>query len=251
MFVHSLDVRSNALALISKGLNDCEVARRTGIPRSTIRDWRTPAYLAKTASYSLVCPRCWQPAYRRIDFTDADYAELLGLYLGDGHITNGPRTQRLRICLDSAYPTILSETHALLQRCFQQNKVGAHREDGGAMTVVWVYSRHLGCLFPQHGPGKKHDRPIVLDDWQARIVGNAPWDFLRGCIRSDGCVFINPTGRYRYLSYDFRNRSDDIRQLFTQTCDLVGVQYYVTRDMVRVCRRESVELFAANVGIKR
>jgi hypothetical protein len=42
MFVHSLEVRSSALALIAGGLNDCEVARRTGIPRTTIRDWRAP-----------------------------------------------------------------------------------------------------------------------------------------------------------------------------------------------------------------
>jgi hypothetical protein len=29
-----------ALALVAEGLNDCEIGRRTGIPRGTIRDWR-------------------------------------------------------------------------------------------------------------------------------------------------------------------------------------------------------------------
>ena len=32
------------------------------------------------------CPRCWRPM-RRLAFSAADYAELLGLYLGDGHIS--------------------------------------------------------------------------------------------------------------------------------------------------------------------
>ena len=73
--------------------------------------------------------------------------------------------------------------------------------DGGATVVLWVYSRHLSCLFPQHGPGKKHERRIVLEAWQQEIVEAAPWAFLRGCIRSDGCVFVNRTGRYEYLSY--------------------------------------------------
>ncbi|HEV8373977.1 MAG TPA: helix-turn-helix domain-containing protein [Actinomycetota bacterium] len=28
------------LGLARQGLNDCEIARRTGIPRGTVRDWR-------------------------------------------------------------------------------------------------------------------------------------------------------------------------------------------------------------------
>ena len=60
--------------------------------------------------------------------------------------------------------------------------------------------------------------PIALEPWQQRIVTTAPWAFLRGCIRSDGCVFINRTGRYEYLSYGFTNYSPDILDLFESTC---------------------------------
>ena len=31
------------------------------------------------------------------------------------------------------------------------------------MVVVWGYSSHLSCLFPQHGEGKKHERQIMLE----------------------------------------------------------------------------------------
>jgi hypothetical protein len=248
MFVHAISTRAAAMELIHRGLNDCEVARRTGVPRSTIRDWRRPSYVPKLSSSR--CPRCWRRARRRIDFSDIDYAELLGLYLGDGHITRGPRTDRLRLSLDSRYRSIVEETVALLERSFPQNQVGRHREDGGSCTIVWIYSNHLTCLFPQHGPGKKHQRPILLEPWQERIVEAEPWAFLRGCIRSDGCIFINPTGAYRYLSYEFANRSPDIRELFVSTCKLVGVNCRTYRDRVRICRRQSVQLLAANVGIK-
>jgi hypothetical protein len=162
-----------------------------------------------------------------------------------------PRTERLRISLDSRYPGIVRETLELLQRSFPHNRAGSHLEGQGSTTVVWLYCSHLACLFPQQGPGKKHERPIVLEPWQERIIKAEPWAFLRGCIRSDGCVFINRTGQYRYLSYEFANRSCDIRALFTKTLDLVGVQYYVHQDRVRICRRDSVQLMAANVGIKR
>ena len=104
--------------------------------------------------------------------------------------------------------------------------------------------------FPQHGPGKKHARRIELEPWQRQLVDAAPWAFLRGCIRSDGCCFINRTGRYEYLSYDFCNRSEDIRGLFIEACGRVGVACRPTGDRVRIYGRAAVALMLANVGIK-
>lgn len=117
--------------------------------------------------------------------------------------------------------------------------------------MLSVYAQHLSCLFPQHGAGKKHDRTIALEPWQERIVGCAPWSLLRGLIRSDGCVFINRTGRHRYLSYDFCNRSQDILDLFCRMCGLVGVSCRVTGDRVRIYQRPSVGLMSVYVGVKR
>jgi hypothetical protein len=86
------------------------------------------------------------------------------------------------------------------------------------------------------------------------LVEQAPWRFLRGCIRSDGCVFVNRTGPYDYLTFDFSNKSRDIIELFTMVCGLVGVEYRVTcwtgLWRVRINRRRSVGLMLANVGLK-
>jgi hypothetical protein len=46
-------------------------------------------------------------------------------------------------------------------------------------------------LFPQHGTGKKHTRPISLEDWQERIVNSFPLEFFRGLYHSDGSRFSN------------------------------------------------------------
>jgi len=123
------------------------------------------------------------------------------------------------------------------------------------MFVVSVYSAHLPCLLPQDANGKKHERRISLEPWQYRLVEEAPWGFLRGCIRSDGCAFINRTGPYSYLSYDFCNKSKDIIDLFTIACGLVGVEHRVTRWRgswrVRINRRRSCWPHAlAQVGVK-
>lgn len=241
--------REAALELMRAGCNDCEIGRRLGVPRTTVRDWRRPRY-ERLAAFVDTCQRCWQ-AMTEVHFTPGDYAELLGLYLGDGHVSAGARAQRLRISLDSRYPEIVADAYALLKRCFPANRAGLVPADLGATAVLSVYHAHLSCLFPQHGPGKKHERRIVLEPWQTDIVDAAPWRFIRGCINSDGCVFVNRTGRYEYLSYDFANLSDDIRGLFADACRSVGLRPREAGVRVRLNRREDVARLLPHVGPKR
>jgi hypothetical protein len=98
--------------------------------------------------------------------------------------------------------------------------------------------------------GQKHDRPIALEPWQHELVALAPWAFLRGCIRSDGCVFINRTGKYEYESLEFANISKGILGLFAATCQRVGVEYRLYKTCVRIYRRASVALMLEHVGRK-
>ena len=243
--MHKKQIREAALALVGQGVNDCEIARQLDIARTTVRDWRRPTYMPRLGK----CPRCWRRV-RRLVFSDADYAELLGLYLGDGHISAYARTERLRLFLDTRYGTIVKETDALLRRCFPQNPVGRVLFHDGAEAVLHVYCGHLSCLFPQNGPGKKHDRPILLEGWQRALVVAAPWAFLRGCIRSDGCVFVNRAGRYEYLSYGFANHSSDILDLVETTCLDQGMRPRRYARAIRLNRREDVAQLLEHVGVK-
>lgn len=257
--MHPVVVRQEVLELASRGVNDCEVARMTGVPRSSVRDIRqrarTPAG-SRSLSGAAPCPRCWQPA-RTIRVAEADYAELLGLYLGDGHIVRSGRTHRLRISLDSKYALIVDEAEALLKRGFPDNRIGRQQMYDGRMTVLSLYSKHLPCLFPQHGPGPKHERDMTLERWQSEIAEHHPWSLLRGLVRSDGCSFVNRTGPYEYLSFHFCNRSDEITRTFESCCAQVGVRYRCNLNRkrmlweIRINRRESVALMCAHVGIKR
>ena len=152
--------------------------------------------------------------------------------------------------LDAKYPVIVDEAAALLARVVPRNRVGRQYVHDGRMATLSAYHRHWSCRFPQHGPGKKHDRTIRLEPWQQDLVAAAPWHFLRGCIRSDGCVFVNRTGKYEYESFDFANVSRDILELFASTCALVGVDCRVYSRRVRIYRRASVELMLEHVGRK-
>jgi len=248
--MHPPDIRDRALTLIAEGINDCEISRRLGIPRSTVRDWRRPTYVPRVgARSSSTCPHCARRA-PQIVLSDADYAELLGLYLGDGHITFMERTQRLRIALDAGHPRIVEEADALLRRGFPENRVGRVLADNGHTVVLHVYSCHLSCLFPQAGPGKKHERRLEFPSWQRERITAAPWSFLKGCIRSDGCVFINRTGPYEYLSYGFHNLSAEILGLFVETCRSLELPPCVYATSVRLNRRDDVARLLEHVGRK-
>lgn len=244
--MHPPALRHSVLELVAAGVNDCEIARRLALPRSTVRDMR---HARVRPDLRPRCPRCWRPA-TPARFTPDDYAELLGLYLGDGHISQGARSQRLRLSLDSRYPDVVGAAEALLRRCFPGNRIGRVVADGGATVIPHVYHAHLTCVFPQAGPGKKHERPIVLEPWQETIVASAPWALLRGLIRSDGCVFVNRTGRYEYVSYCFGNRSQDILDLFAATCATLGLRPRRTARDVRLNRREDVAQLLLHVGRK-
>lgn len=198
---------------------------------------------------SEACHRCWGRT-RPVRFDASAYAETLGLYLGDGYILRVGRSHRLRVSLDARYPRIVADTGNLLATAFPSNRVGLVQRDRGATHIVSIDHVHLPCVFPQHGPGRKHERAMRLEPWQQTIVTTAPWAFLRGCIRSDGCVFVNRTGPYRYLSYDFSNRSSGILDLFEATCAIVGVDCRRYAEHIRVYRRASVAALIEHVGLK-
>src|SRR4029079_369252 len=123
-------------------------------------------------------------------------------------------------------------------------------------TVSW---KHWPCLFPQHGPGRKHERPILLEDWQREIVERHPGDFLRGLFHSDGCrtrnwatrVVAGERRRYDYPRWEFVNRSDDILDLCTWALDLCEIGWRRPRvNAIAVLRRDDVRRLDELVGPK-
>lgn len=118
---------------------------------------------------------------------------------------------------------------------------------------VSAYWRSWPCLFPQHGPGKKHERPIVLAGWQQALAGRWPQELLRGLIHSDGCRFQN-TGRggWSCPRYSFTNRSADILEIFCRACEQVGVRWTLSgSDTVYVSRKADVAALDRFIGPKR
>ena len=187
----------------------------------------------------------------------ASYAYLLGIYLGDGWLTLGPkRVWRLRVSLDARYPDIIDRSAAAMREV-------SGRITGRVLRIgcYEIYSnwKHWLCLFPQHGPGPKHRRAIELAPWQQAIASVYPVELVRGLIHSDGCRAINrithlrndEIKRYEYVRYFFSNHSTGIQQIFIDTCRAIGVEARPNnRFSISVARRESVAILEACVGPK-
>ncbi len=250
--VRSAELVASALRDSDAGMPDADNAAKHGVAIKTIRRWRRLYQRrgqARGQAHTSVPPCPPQCDGATLD-TPPAYAELLGWYLGDGHITRGRRNvYNLHVVNDEKYTADNIGIAALMAAVKPGGRPHTRRAPGCIITTVgW---RHWPCLFPpQHGPGRKHDRPIVLDDWQRAIVEDHPGPFLRGLFHSDGCRVDNWTRRivagapkvYRYPRWQFCNASRDIRELCCWALDLVEIPWRQSNvRIISVSRREAVE----------
>jgi hypothetical protein len=254
--LHSLREVETVQRLIAEGWNDCQISRASGINRRTILDWRHGRVPRSTTDPTGplgqrpgTCPRC-----DGTPLDEAAYAYLLGLYLGDGYIDRMPRTYRMRIFQDKRYVLLIELARQAISRVrgTPLSKVSIVPQTG--CVAVVAYWNHWPCVFPQHGPGRKHLRRIELEPWQNDVVAAYPRQLLRGLIHSDGCRVMNRVQKrqYVYARYMFTNTSTDILQIFRDVCDAVGVVSHrqMNRKTISVARREDVARMDAFIGPK-
>jgi hypothetical protein len=244
-------IRTKALALLADGLSLNQVSRTIGVSRAAIREWRDRGVAADP--HFAACVRC-DPEQ---GMDNAGYAGLLGFYLGDGCISRLRATYSLRVFCDSAYPHIIQDVTALIRAVHPIAGVCLVVAPG--MTVVQNSWKHWPCLFPQHGPGRKHERELGMTDWQWAIIERHPADFLRGLFHSDGSRSKNWTRRivagrmkrYDYPRWEFTNHSTEIRRWCQDTLDLLGIPWRPTGPYkIAVSRREGVARLDELIGPK-
>ncbi|WP_182885121.1 helix-turn-helix domain-containing protein [Microbispora sp. H10885] len=255
--MYDSSTRRRALRLLASGLTLTQTSRQLGISISTLREWRDhPERLPARAA---TCPRCEE--IPTMPEPPGAYAYLLGLYLGDGCISvvgdPGKRVWSLRIMCADSWPGLRDECARAMTAIRPLNRVRILQKQG--CSEVNSYSMHWPHLFPQHGPGKKHQRAIVLAGWQEEIVAEHPGLFARGLIHSDGYRGTNRVRRpvggedkwYEYPRYLFKNESADILRLCGETLDRLGVAWRHNKpNEISVARRDAVARLDQFVGPK-
>lgn len=251
--MHDLRLRDVVRRRAAQGDSLSRLARELGLPLSTVHRW------ARHRSWTdeVEPPRCWRcddalaPAGQR-----APYAYLLGQYLGDGHLVTSGRIPVLRIYGCADYPAMIEQIASSIRTIRGSEPGRVHPRSSARLVSLQSYWMHWPCLFPQHGPGRKHERPILLAPWQQEIVSEQPWSLIRGLIHSDGCRSLNRVlvrGKaYEYPRYFFANESADILTIMGAALDRVGVAWRLNRpNSISVARRDAVALMDQHVGPKR
>jgi hypothetical protein len=126
----------------------------------------------------------------------------------------------LAIACSDDWPGLKAGARQALSAVMPTSSVSCVRQTG--CTMIKSYSKHWICLFPQYGPGRKHQRRIELAQWQDIIVRRYPGEFARGLFHSDGWRGVNRVRRtladgdhwYEYSRYQFSNKSADILRLW-------------------------------------
>jgi hypothetical protein len=245
--VHEPDTIRTALELAASGVSNKRIARDLGLSRDTVRRWRCGDVPGQTPR---IAGRGSAPA---LDHLGANaYAHLLGLYLGDGCISELARTCRLRIVLDARYPGIVASAARSMRAVRPDGVVSLVSAPG--CIVVSSYWRAWPAVFPQHGPGRKHKRRIELAEWQLEFTHTAPEALIRGLIESDGSRYVanQRVGGKVYARYEFSNRSEDIKRIFCDHLGLLGIGWTRPNAMsIAIARRADVEAPDRFVGPKR
>ncbi len=217
------DVKQKVRDLFEDGKNKCEISRLLGIPRATLRKWIENPHEDKRNTYIPI-----DDPNKYLDTIEKRkaYSFSLALYFCDGYISTYKtyKAARLQLVNDNQYPLDTLEWQQNIQTIFPDNKVSLYRRLSSNATDVQMYSRKLPDLFPQLGPGKKHDRKIELADWQRVIIEEHPEQFIRACFQTDGCIYLQKVGKYAYKRYTFVNKSKDITEIFLYALSLLGIK---------------------------
>jgi len=121
--MHGAEQVTAVLRLRQKGLSALEISRRTGVARSTVRDWLAGRLPRDPRRADLRCDQCGGAAHDVANLPP-EYVYLLGMYLGDGYIASHRRgVHKLRVTLDTKYPGIISECETAMRAVAPRNAV--------------------------------------------------------------------------------------------------------------------------------
>jgi hypothetical protein len=248
-WMHDLTLRAEAVAALRAGSSFRAVSTQSGLSRATLRSWLVQP---EPKTSRLPCPICSPAAF----VSTNHYGYLLGMYLGDGCISRAARTTSLRITCDNGWPGVMNQCEVAIAAVSGRPVYRVSKPGCTDLASLW---KHWPCLFPQHGPGRKHERRIALEGWQREAVEADPRPLIRGLIHSDGCRAMNtvhrqlPSGSrtYSYPRYFFSNMSDDIQRIFTDALDQLGIAWKQNRfNSISVAKRTSVAALDEFVGPK-
>lgn len=183
------------------------------------------------------------PSYEKFPKSD-HLAFLIGLILGDGNITEFPKTEKLTIVLHIKYPALIAYTKVILEAFFQK-KISL-REDGNSIRLSLYQkfiSKRLGIL-----TGSRKNIRVMIPKWvwQSRKYLIA---YLKGLFEAEGSLSIHqPTYTY---NLQFSNRNFSLLKNVGKILEFLGFHPEYRKDSTRLRRRKEVEQCTSLINFRQ
>lgn len=216
----------NVMKLLSYGHSIAEVSRMTGVNRSSISNWKIRGERVSSPLDLSDPTKCITSMHSELtEEIKKAYSYILGLYLGDGCIYELDRTEKMTITLDKQYEVLNNYTVETLGKFFKKSPYIFDRSLHGRGNAIDVNicTSTLSLLFPQHGKGKKHNRDIILTDWQLDVID--PISIVKGLIMSDGSYYIDRQSGI--MKYSFSNKSVQLIGILAKYLSELGISFAI------------------------
>lgn len=166
---------------------------------------------------------------------NGDLAELIGVILGDGHIEQYPRTERLLIFSNGNNAGFISRYISLLGKVF--GKKPTHRKMKSANCVrMGFYQKNISNRL-KIPCGARAKFKFKIPEWIWTNQGNLI-RFLRGLYEAEGSFCVHkPTSTYKLL---FSNRNPFLLKAVYDGIQKLGFHPHCSRYQVQLSRKEEV-----------
>jgi len=166
---------------------------------------------------------------------DGNLAELIGVVLGDGHISSYPRTEELRIISNSNNPGFISRYSKIMEKVFNK-KPYIRSSNQNNSTRIGLFEKHISDRIKIPSGARKYLK-IVVPIW---ILKNKKFvvRYLRGFYEAEGSHSIHlPTYTYKV---QFSNRNVSMLRNVFRLVSLLGFHPHKSRDMIQLSKKNEV-----------
>jgi hypothetical protein len=184
--------------------------------------------------------------YRILPKKSEEFAELIGVILGDGNIYQFPRCQRLTISCNSSYKIYVKHIGNLIKRVFKKEPSILKRSKAKCVDVrlyMQDIDKALGLL-----AGNKIKNSVIIPEW---ILKSKKYliKCLKGLFETDGHYALNRKFHVEYIQ--FCNNSKSLRESVSKALIFLGYSPQLGKTYVRLARKAQVHRFLREMDFKR
>ncbi len=174
-----------------------------------------------------------------------EFAELIGVILGDGNISKFPRTERLILVANANYPEMIQHWVDLVVTVFGKSPVTSRIRGTNAVRIS-LYQKFISKR--THIPtGNRTFFEFQMPRW---ILNNNKYliSYLKGAFEAEGSLNLHlPTGTYNFA---FRNNNRYLLDSVQQALFKLGYNPEVRDYAIRLRKKNEVESFRKLISFK-